>query len=88
MMLHLHLQNKNINKWTMHTIPNVFVWEENPTQRRSSPKTEMETDQFYGIGAIHTCSSDPEGTRVANLGGQGIFAPRNKCQIWINLDIL
>ena len=56
-----------------HTIK-LFAWEVNPTQM-SSPKSEIETDHLYGIGSIHTCSSDPEGTSVANLGGQGIFAP-------------
>ena len=59
----------------MHTIPKVFAWEENPTQMRSAPQIEMKTDNFDGIGVIHTCSSDPGGTSVANLEGQGIFAP-------------
>ena len=36
----------------------------------SSPKIEIETDNFYGIGAIHIiCHSQLEGISVANLGG-------------------
>ena len=40
-----------------------------------TPNTELETDHFYSIEAIHTCSSDSVGTSIANLGGQVIFVP-------------
>ena len=42
----------------------------------SSPKIEMERDNFYGIGVIHTCGSAYlEVNSVANLRRQGFFAP-------------
>ena len=42
----------------------------------SSPKIKMERDHFYGIGVIHLCgSAQLEVNGVANLKGQGFFAP-------------